>query len=321
MSDNLRRFTSIATVAVCLAMGGPIAGAVDEAAIAKLRAQADAIASQPGEDLHNIAWLCGDRTPRGGLRAGPDPDPAPIFDNLYFVGTGTVTSWAIKTSAGIILFDTLDNSAEANQYIVQGFKKLGLDLMSIKYIVLTHAHGDHYGGAKLLQEEIPGVRVLMGAADWDGMANGTVSGGGTPPPPKRDMSITDGQKLALGDETVTLYLTPGHTPGTVSAIIPVTDHGKPMKVALWGGMPFSTKESEAAFLASIKRFRQIMAAENVVGRLSNHALWDNSVMKLYLRNNNQNGPSPYIETQADMARYAQIQDLCLQAQHIRLTTQ
>ena len=39
----------------------------------------------------------------------PIPPPTKAFDNLYYVGIGSVGSWAITTSDGIILFDTLDN--------------------------------------------------------------------------------------------------------------------------------------------------------------------------------------------------------------------
>ena len=39
------------------------------------------------------------------------------------------------------------------------------------------------------------------------------------------MVATDGMKLTLGDTTLTMYLTPGHTLGTISTLIPVKDHG------------------------------------------------------------------------------------------------
>jgi metallo-beta-lactamase class B len=35
--------------------------------------------------------------------------PAKVFDNLYFVGTRIHSSWALTTSDGIILIDTLYN--------------------------------------------------------------------------------------------------------------------------------------------------------------------------------------------------------------------
>jgi glyoxylase-like metal-dependent hydrolase (beta-lactamase superfamily II) len=64
--------------------------------------------------------------------------------------------------------------------------------------------------------------------DWDMVAKlpPTEPGGKFGPPPARDMDITDGQKLTLGNTTLTFYITPGHTPGTVSMLVPVTDHGQ-----------------------------------------------------------------------------------------------
>jgi metallo-beta-lactamase class B len=42
-----------------------------------------------------------------------------------------------------------------------------LDPKRVKYVVLSHAHGDHDEGAKLLQDAIPDVRVVYGAEVWD----------------------------------------------------------------------------------------------------------------------------------------------------------
>ena len=53
------------------------------------------------------------------------------------------------------------------------------------------------------------------------------------------MVATDGQKLTLGDTTLTMYITPGHTLGTISTLIPVKDHGTPHLVAEWGGTAFN----------------------------------------------------------------------------------
>ena len=90
---------------------------------------------------------------------------------------------------------------------------MGLDPANIKYAVVSHAHPDHDGGAQYLQEHY-GTRVIMSPADWDVLDKQKF---GTKP--KRDMEATDGQKLTLGDTTVTMYITPGHTPGTISTHI------------------------------------------------------------------------------------------------------
>src|SRR5258708_21693575 len=57
--------------------------------------------------------------------------------------------------------------------------------------------------------------------------------------PKRDIVATDGMKITLGGETVTVWLTPGHTPGTISYTFPVLDRGKRLNVAYSGGTAFN----------------------------------------------------------------------------------
>ena len=159
--------------------------------------------------------------PPGNAAAGGGPladaPPTRIFDELYYLGTNRVGAWAIVTSAGIIQIDSLDDTEEAQRVIVGGYRKLGLDPAQMKYLILTHGHNDHFGGAKYLQETYH-PRVLMSAADWDMVAKLPAPKAGEPGVPAREMDITDGQKLTLGNTTLTFYITPGHTPGTVSML-------------------------------------------------------------------------------------------------------
>src|SRR5438067_6747540 len=83
-------------------------------------------------------------------------EPAKVFDNLYFVGSKIHNSWALTNDQGIILLDTL-YTYNSEEEILGGLKKLGLDARKIKYVIITHAHADHVGGAKLLQDRIPGL--------------------------------------------------------------------------------------------------------------------------------------------------------------------
>ena len=115
-------------------------------------------------------------------------------------------------------------------------QKLGLDPKNIKYVLISHAHGDHIGGAEMLQTRY-GARVVMGGPDWDAVAKypnryKTMA-------PKRDIVATDGMKITLGDTTVTIWLTPGHTPGTLSYTFTVLDRGRPVNVAYSGGTAFN----------------------------------------------------------------------------------
>ena len=85
--------------------------------------------------------------------------PAKVFDNLYYLGQSEYSAWAVTTSDGIIVVDALfDYSVEDE--IVNGLTTLGLDPKQIKYVLVSHAHSDHAGGARLLQDRF-GARVIM----------------------------------------------------------------------------------------------------------------------------------------------------------------
>ena len=98
-------------------------------------------------------------------RASWYAQPYKVFDDLYFVGTRIHSAWALTTSAGIIVIDTLFDYAIEPE-IVEGIRKLGLDPADIEYVLISHAHGDHDQGAALLQGRY-GAKIVMGAPDWD----------------------------------------------------------------------------------------------------------------------------------------------------------
>jgi hypothetical protein len=58
---------------------------------------------------------------------------------------------------------------DARDRLVPGIKKLGLDPDQIKYVLVTHGHWDHYGGAQYLADTF-GARVGLSEADWQLMA-------------------------------------------------------------------------------------------------------------------------------------------------------
>ena len=205
------------------------------------------------------------------------------------------------------MLDTIfDYSVEDE--VVDGMKKLGLDPSNIKYAVVSHPHPDHDGGARYLQEHY-GTRVVMSPADWDVLDKRTV---GTKP--KRDIEATDGQKLTLGDTTVTLYILPGHTPGTLSSVFTVRDRGTPHVAALWGGVGLNQDpESVRAYIRSAQRFSQIVKEAGADIILTNHTDWDRSKINLPMLAKAPVTPNPYIVGNHRVLNFLKVAEECATA--------
>jgi metallo-beta-lactamase class B len=253
---------------------------------------------------------------RAGAASGDPPrdswhaEPQKVFDNLYFVGMTEFASWAVTTSDGIIVIDPLfDYSVEDE--VVGGLKKLGYDAADIRYVLISHGHLDHAGGAKLLQERF-GARLLMSAADWDLVERDKPRW-----KPERDLVITDGEKLTLGDTTLTMYLTPGHTSGTVSTLIPLRDGAQEHVAALWGGTLFNFAPDAVRFKAyadSAARMRELAAAAGADVLLSNHTDYDGSKLKLpAVAKRAPGAPHPYVVGADSVRRYLTVANECAQA--------
>jgi metallo-beta-lactamase class B len=255
---------------------------------------------------------------RGAGRQGGGPparetwhaEPVKVFDNLYYVGMTEFSAWAVTTSQGIILIDAIyDYSIEDE--VDGGLKKLGLSPADIKYVIVSHGHLDHAGGAKHLQEKY-GAKLIMSAADYDLLDQQNPSW-----KPKRDMVATDGMTLTLGDTTLTLYLTPGHTEGTISTIIPLRDGKERHVAAEWGGTMFNfgpNRPRLAAYTASAARFRDIVTKAKADVILSNHTQYDGSKTKLPASAARKAGEkNPYVVGNDVVRRYLTVANECGQA--------
>lgn len=263
---------------------------------------------------------------RGGPRRPPIKEtwyaePAKVADNLYFLGTKIHSSWAITGSQGIIIIEALFDYA-ANDEILEGMKKLGLDKSKVKYIILSHAHADHDGGAKLLQDEMPGAHLIYGAEDWDAIDKSATHAGGKP---KHDVTGDDGMRVAVGDASVQILTMPGHTPGTLSYLFEVRDRGKPLRVAYVGGtaIPFNANAAYYdRYMASSKKVAKAAADFGATALLSNHSEFDDAFFKAHSAANRQAGEANPFDVGADgVARYFSVVQNCTEAAKLRASGQ
>lgn len=337
----VRRLSSASVVAsACLALAGCGAPAPTRTAAsqATVDAHVAAATSAAGSDLQSLAVLCrpvpetrpaqaDSERAVAALMAKPAPAPGRAFDELYYVGADWVSAWALKTSDGIILFDALDNEAEARDLIEGGLRKLGLDPAQIKVIVVTHGHGDHYGGAAYLAKRY-GARIVMSAADWQmtaGQLEFSMPAWGAPPvrDPSRDVTANDGDTVKLGNTVVTLYLTPGHTLGTLSPVFDVHVAGQPHRALLWGGTAFNFGKIMPrldSYVAATDRMRALAPQQGIDVMISNHAGYDNTFAKLdQLRRQGGLQPDPFVLGVGTVQRALTVMGECASATRDRFT--
>ncbi|WP_312340039.1 MBL fold metallo-hydrolase [Anaerospora hongkongensis] len=230
--------------------------------------------------------------------------PTQVFDNLYSIGTRSVAAWALKTSEGIILIDSMWDNHDA-QLIIEGLEQLGLNPAEIKYVVITHGHGDHYGGAQFIKDKYQ-AQILMNNTDYSFM-NSQNSGpnGARSPKPSVDAFVKDGDKITLGDTTVTVIETPGHTPGTISLLFPVRQDGVSYMAAQWGGTGVpQTLDAKIAYKKSIDYFETYTKAAHVSVGITSHLFSDNGYQKLDIVRNRKAGENnPFIIGEEGFSNY------------------
>jgi len=298
-------------------------------AISPAQAQAPEVAAHlaaaraaAGEDLKPWLALGQAATPTDAprpsleaLMAQPAPAPARAFDNLAFVGAKWVSAWALTTSDGIILLDALNNDAEAAQLIGGGLPRLGLDAAQVRQIVVTHGHGDHYGGWAWVKQQSR-APVVMSAADWSMLE--TAPEFDNPlwgRPPAREVVVQDGDRIRQGDTTVSALSTPGHSPGTISLLFDVQEGGRTHRALLWGGTSFNFNRRPermqriAAYIEGTRRAKQVAAREGVSVMLSNHAGFDEADRKL-ARLQGGGGTNPFVIGQEAVQRTLTVIEEC-----------
>ena len=285
-----------------------------------------------GEDLKFLMPVC---NPQPAVRAAPSqamdeslaklinqpaPEPGQAFDNLYYVGSAWVSAWVLKTSEGLILIDALNNATEASALIEGGMRRLGLDPAQIRYVLVTHGHGDHYGGAQMIAQRY-GARIVASEIDWKMMETGLEFDSKMwDRPPQRDIAVRDGETLTLGDVTVRFMITPGHTLGTITPVFNVRDGGKTHKAMIWGGTSFNFGRDMGrldGYIAQTERMRELSSQWGIDVPLSNHPGFDGTVAKLKARASAAPGSNPFVSGQPVVDRAMRVLNTCARAQKTR----
>lgn len=163
-------------------------------------------------------------------RSIPD-EPFQIADNLYYVGSTGVTAFLLTGPDGHVLID--GGYPETAPLIIGSIAKLGFSIKDVKVLLNSHAHFDHAGGLRELQQA-SAAQLWISEGDADLVARGGAGdrgsygplrflGVGRFPAPRVDHRVKDGDTVRVGPIALTAHITAGHTPGCTSWSFPVRD--------------------------------------------------------------------------------------------------
>ncbi len=169
--------------------------------------------------------------------------PFRMWGNVHYVGDSWVCCHLVDTGDGLLLIDTGNTGATA--MLIEAIWEAGFRPADIRWVILSHGHVDHIGGAAFLREMF-GCKLYLGEPDAEMFRDH----------PERtylqdsfsyadqiftpDCVIRDGDVLTFGGTTVHCRLVPGHTAGCVALFFDATDGKTVRRAGYYGGFGFNT---------------------------------------------------------------------------------
>ncbi len=276
----MKRFHRLATAAAAIILGlGPNVSAAQNLAAAPDH-PAVTVQGQTYTPRSVLARNMG--TPEDQTTAFP---PHKIIDNLYYVGTRTLSSFLVVTPQGNILIDsTYERNVPA---IRKSVEQLGFKFSDVKILLGSHAHGDHQEGDALVKE-LTGAQVMAMAEDIPALQ--AIKPGGKAHP--IDKVIHDGDSVGLGGTALVAHLTPGHTRGCTTWTMKAQEGGKTYDVVINCSLR-SPAMLTPEIIDELNRSFKLVRALPCDVQLGDHPA-QYSLQEKYARRR-EGGPNPFID--------------------------
>jgi glyoxylase-like metal-dependent hydrolase (beta-lactamase superfamily II) len=160
----------------------------------------------------------------------PSPTTLEVADQVVRIETGLyrhglAACYLVRSQDRLAFVDT--GTAYTAPHLLRFISELGLTPAHVDYVIPTHVHLDHAGGAGDLMAACPGARLVVHPNGAPHLIDPTrlIAGASAvygaeafvadykhliPVPAERVIAAADGQQFALGDRTLTFLDTPGH---------------------------------------------------------------------------------------------------------------
>ena len=180
-------------------------------------------------------------------------EPFKIIGNTYFVGTFPASSHLIDTGDGLILIDT--GYSDTLFLLINSIYKLGFSPYDHTAATAAFVH-------------LTGAKTFIGKKDAEKVKQFF----------EPDVLLSEGDVVTLGNTSIEVIETPGHTEGTISLFYETEENGKIYQVGTFGGAgantlakgKFDYENCRADYLESLNKLRQ----RKVDVFIGNH-VWNN----------------------------------------------
>lgn len=233
---------------------------------------------------------------------------AQIFDNVYYLGYLNLAAYAVRTSEGLVLVDGGGSEAHGRQ-ILEWMESEGFAPSDLKWIIITHEHFDHFGGAPVMKEAT-GAKIIAGANAPFGDGRLSLPESLNP----LDLSVTERTVLTVGDTDIVLLPTPGHTPGTLSVFAPVEADGQRHMASFWGGKGMRPNvEALREMVRSLALFTEESERLQVDVPLNTHSWGDATISRIIDMVLVPDRPNPFVMSEEQSRANLQILERCTSA--------
>ena len=208
---------------------------------------------------------------------------AQIFDDLIIVSQKETSCFIWKTAEGLVVIDGIWPDERVYNQIITAIKEIGWGDYVISKFVMTHGHIDHVGCGKWLKD-IHNVETILSKSD-DELRLSTPTEEGRSDCWKEfgiDRYINDGDIIDCGDKHIKVIATPGHTPGCMSYLFPVMEHGEKHMACLFGGAtaPWGDEAGKAIQKQSVAKFAKAAKENHCDVALVNHTAFDAGIERI-----------------------------------------
>ena len=250
--------------------------------------------------------------------------PFRIYGNVWYVGDKWVCVHLIDTGDGLLLIDS--GNCGATAMLVNAIWEAGFNPANVKWIIHSHGHLDHIGGANFFKRMF-GSKLYLGAPDarmfrekpelsfiqdsydiCDSLF-------------EPDYEIQEGDVLTFGNTTITFYLVPGHSGGCIACFFDAHDGGDVKRCGYYGGFGFNTLmkgylvetgdpqlNTRRVYLDSLAKVR----GQKVDIFLGNHVNNNDTLGRRDRQLKDPDGPNPFVDSGAWGAYLDQMKEKLLE---------